>query len=90
MDKLIANLEARFSDLSEEDIALSVETIINAMRLRLISGGRIELRGFGTFRLNNRLAEKYADHMFDSDEDERSFVLFKPGHVIRERIHGRV
>lgn len=43
MDKLIANLAAIFPDLTEADISLSVETIIDAMSSRIISGGRIEL-----------------------------------------------
>lgn len=88
MDKLIANLAARFPDLTEEDISLSVETIINAMRLRLISGGRIELRGFGSFRLNTNSVDTCPKQLFDNqDEVQQSVVIFKPGQVIRERIN---
>lgn len=86
MDKLIANLAARFPALSEEDISLSVETIINAMRMRLISGGRIESRGFGSFSLNAKCADACTKPAFDADDDtaEQSAVIFKPGQFIRE------
>jgi nucleoid DNA-binding protein len=55
MDKIIATLATKFSELTESDVQLSVETIVNAMSAQLVRGGRIELRGFGTFRLNEHL-----------------------------------
>lgn len=63
MDKIIATLAAKFSELTESDVQLSVETIVNAMSAQLVRGGRIELRGFGTFRLNEHLPAASANAM---------------------------
>lgn len=92
MDKLIANLAARFPELTEQDIALSVETIINAMSARLINGGRIELRGFGSFSLNPQLADACDNSLLDTgvDIDNQPSVIFKPGQTIRQRINDAV
>ncbi len=87
MEKLIANLAARFPDLTEEDVVLSVETVINAMAARLMNGGRIELRGFGSFSLKPQIAELSAGALLDGDVDNQPAVIFKPGQIIRERIH---
>jgi len=89
IDKLIANLATRFPDLTEDDISLSVETIIDAMSARLISGGRIELRGFGSFRLNAQIVGACKSTIVETnDYDSESLaVIFKPGQVIRERVN---
>ncbi len=87
MDKLLTNLKARFPELSEEDILLSVETMINAMSAQLAQGGRIELRGFGSFSLKTQLQTGCApDFNIDIPEPEISRVLFKPGLLIREKL----
>lgn len=89
MDKLITNLAARFPDLTEDDISLSVETIIDAMSARLISGGRIELRGFGSFSLNAQIAGACRNAILEIDAyvPENPLVIFKPGQVISKRIN---
>ncbi len=89
MDKLITNLAARFPDLTEDDISLSVETIIDAMSTRLISGGRIELRGFGSFSLNAQIVGVCRDAILETNAEvaESPLVIFKPGQVISERIN---
>ena len=89
MDKLIVNLAARFPDLTEEDISLSVETIIDAMSAQLISGGRIELRGFGTFRLNAQIVSAGRNSILEINANvpECPAVIFKPGLVIREKVN---
>jgi len=86
MHKLIAKLAAKFPDLTEKDVSLSTEIIIEAMSARLIGGGRIELRGFGTFRLNFRPAA-VSSHLIAHEAPRlpRSpEIIFKPGQVIRE------
>ena len=89
MDKIIATLAGKFPELTESDVRLSVETIVNAMSAQLIRGGRIELRGFGTFRLNEQLPAISSTSIakLDDLEQEQPAVIFKPGLVIRERIH---
>jgi len=92
MDKLIANLVARFSDLTEKDILLSAEIIIEAMSAQLISGGRIELRGFGSFSLNAQASAASRNSVAKEGSAivQSSVVHFKPGQIIREMINNEV
>lgn len=88
MDKLFANLKARFPELSEEDIRLSVETMIDAMSSTLARGGRIELRGFGSFSLNTQMQSAYEPRFTEEAPiPEIPLVHFKPGLTIRKRLH---
>lgn len=86
MHKLIAKLAARFPDLTEKDVLLAAEIIIEAMSAQIIGGGRIELRGFGTFRLNikSRAAGSKIIANNDVQLSQSREVLFKPGQIIRE------
>lgn len=86
MHKLIAKLAARFPDLTEKDVLLSTEIIIEAMSAQLIDGGRIELRGFGTFRLNIKLGAADSNLIVNKSTrlSQSAEVLFKPGQIIRE------
>ncbi len=85
---LITKLFAVHPTLPQQDIDLSVRVILDAMSRTLIEGGRIEIRGFGSFGLNHRPARtgrnpktgqtvkipaKYAPHV-------------KPGKELRERV----
>ena len=75
--ELITALSQRFPQLVQQDAELAVKEILGAISSTLGSGGRIEIRGFGTFSLNYRpprtarnpksgetfpIAGKYAPH----------------------------
>jgi integration host factor subunit beta len=51
---LIACLAARHPQLLAKDAELAVKVILDAMSISLSLGGRIEVRGFGSFGLNYR------------------------------------
>ncbi len=89
MNKRIANLVARFPDLTEKDILLSAEVIIEAMSAQLISGGRIELRGFGTFSLSVRAGTAGGKQAAEERHgiSPSPVVNFKPGQFIRKMIN---
>jgi len=89
MNKRIANLVARFPDLTEKDILLSAEIIIEAMSAQLISGGRIELRGFGSFSLNVRAGATGGKQAAEERPgiSPSPVVHFKPGQIIRKMIN---
>ena len=52
--ELINRLAALFPQLTTQDTELAVKTILEALSNTLVKGGRIEIRGFGSFRLNHR------------------------------------
>ena len=86
---LIELIARRPPQLSTRDVELSVKTLIEQMSRTLAQGGRIEIRGFGSFSLHYRgprigrnprtgekvgLAGKYVPH-------------FKPGKDLRYRVN---
>jgi integration host factor subunit beta len=54
--ELITQLSEKFSQLVHKDAELSVKTIIDSLGNTLSNGGRVEIRGFGSFSLNHRPA----------------------------------
>lgn len=87
--ELITKLASRFPQLTQVDADLSVKTILDAISIRLAQGGRVEIRGFGSFSVHSRpprlgrnpktgervpVPEKFVPH-------------FKPGIELRERVN---
>ena len=85
---LIAKLAERYPQLLAKDAELAVKVILDTMADILARGGRIEIRGFGSFSLNYRpprvgrnpksgekvqVPAKYVPH-------------FKAGKELRERV----
>ena len=86
--ELVEQLSFKFSSLQLKDIDMVVRTILDGMSSTLSHGGRIEVRGFGSFGLNYKpprqglnpktgeavmVPAKYTPH-------------FKPGLELRERV----
>ena len=87
--ELIERIADQHTQLSPKDIDLAVKAILEYMAQTLADGGRIEIRGFGSFSLRYRLPRtgrnpktgaavalngKYVPH-------------FKPGKALRERVN---
>ena len=86
--ELVQSLAQKFPQLTSKDAELAVAEIVDAIQRALTSGGRVEIRGFGSFGLNYRpprtgrnpktgkqvlVPGKYSPH-------------FKAGKKLRERI----
>jgi integration host factor subunit beta len=56
--ELIASLSQRFPQLLAKDCEVAVKEILEAITSGLVSGHRIEVRGFGSFGLNYRAPRK--------------------------------
>lgn len=87
--ELIERIAMKQTQLSSKDIELAVKAILSYMSEVLSDGGRIEIRGFGSFSLHYRaprtgrnpktgepveLSGKYVPH-------------FKPGKELRDRVN---
>lgn len=87
--ELIERIVAKQSMLMAKDVELAVKTIVEQMSETLSTGGRIEIRGFGSFSLHYReprtgrnpktgeavdLVGKYVPH-------------FKPGKELKDRVN---
>lgn len=87
--ELIESLARKQSHLAYKDVELAVKSLLEKMSQTLANGGRIEIRGFGSFSLHFRpprmgrnpktgdsvaLSGKYVPH-------------FKPGKELREKVN---
>lgn len=77
------------AQLSTKDVELAVKTIIEQMSQSLSTGGRIEIRGFGSFSLHYREPRKGRNPKTgDSVELTGKYVPhFKPGKELRDRVN---
>ncbi|HSW68819.1 MAG TPA: integration host factor subunit beta [Gammaproteobacteria bacterium] len=87
--QLIAEISKKLTHLSEKDIALAINSIIEQMSDILSHGGRIEIRGFGSFCLHYRPPRKA--HNPKTGEklvtNPKYAVHFKPGKELREQVN---
>jgi integration host factor subunit beta len=86
--ELIANLSSRQSHLVETDVALAVKGLINLMSNTLSNGGRIEIRGFGTFNLHYHPPRAGRNPRTGESVNIRGKYVpyFKPGKELRKRV----
>jgi len=87
--ELISCLAAKMTHISEKDVALSVNILLEKMSDSLSSGDRIEVRGFGSFSLHYRPPRK-AHNPKTGDRlvtEAKYSPHFKPGKEMRERIN---
>lgn len=86
--ELVAEMAARFDQLTQQDADLAVTTIMGAMAESLGRGHRIEIRGFGSFSVN-RQAPRTGRNPRSGESvavPERHVVHFKPGKALREEV----
>lgn len=89
---LIERLTEKQPQFTSKDVELIVKNLLEEMSQTLATGGRIEIRGFGSFSLHYResrigrnpktgekvdLSGKYVPH-------------FKPGKELRERVNSMI
>jgi len=87
--ELIEAIALRQSQLSTKDVELAVKTIIEQMSHSLSTGGRIEIRGFGSFSLHYREPRRGRNPKTgDAVELTGKYVPhFKPGKELRDRVN---
>ncbi len=55
---LIADLAAKFDQLTQQDAEAAVRTIVAALTEAIARGRRIKIRGFGSFAVNRQAPRK--------------------------------
>lgn len=87
--ELINHLASRQSNLTLKDIELCVNHVLDYMATTLSNGGRIEIRGFGSFSLHYRPPRNA--HNPKTGEKVATIAKytphFKPGKELRERVN---
>ncbi len=82
-------LARKFPQLTLADANMSVKTIIDAIANRLTEGGRVELRGFGSFSLNYRPPHKGRNPKTGERVDVPAKYVphFKPGLILKNNVN---
>ena len=86
--ELVVALAEENEDLTVEDARLVIDLFFKAIEERLAEGGRVELRGFGSF--STRGSDERVGRNPRTGErvtvDAKRKVHFKPGKEMRERL----
>lgn len=88
--ELIERVAQRQSQLSQKDVELAVKTMLEEMSQALATGGRIEIRGFGSFSLHYRAPRLGRNPKTGESVDLTGKYVphFKPGKELRDRVNG--
>ena len=86
---LIHRIAEKQSQIVERDVELAVKTMLDQMAECLAGGGRIEIRGFGSFTLRFRRARVGRNPKTGTPVSlpARYAPNFKPGKRLRERVN---
>ena len=86
--ELITQLSDKFSQPVHKDAELSVKTIIDSLSNSLSKGGRVEIRGFGSFSLNHRPARLGRNPKTGEKVNvpEKFVPHFKPGKELKIKV----
>jgi len=76
-------------DLRPEEVEQVVDIFFDEISARLAEGGRVELRGFGTFSTRKRDARTGRNPRTGAavNVPEKAVPYFKPGKEMRERLN---
>ena len=87
--ELIEQLAQKQTQLSVSDVELAVKVVLDNMTETLATGGRIEVRGFGSFSLHFRKPRTGRNPKTGDTVNLRGKHVphFKPGKELRERVN---
>jgi len=87
--ELIERLVQRQTHMSHRDVELAVKLLLDDVITELADGGRVEIRGFGSFSVHHRPARRGRNPKTGEAVDiPRKYVPhFKPGKELRERVN---
>lgn len=87
--ELIEIVSSKVNNFSRKDIEIIVDTLFESMSSSLSQGDKVEIRGFGSFKIKDRDGRqgrnpKSGENIFI---DSKKVPFFKAGKEIRERIN---
>ncbi|PIR25990.1 MAG: integration host factor subunit beta [Deltaproteobacteria bacterium CG_4_10_14_0_2_um_filter_43_8] len=86
---LIEIITTKLNNLSARDVEVIINTIFDSMTQELQTGGRIEIRGFGSFEVRTRNPRTGRNPKTGATVKvtERRVPFFKVGKELRERVN---
>jgi integration host factor subunit beta len=87
--ELIEKISEKVDGLSKKQTEVIVETIFESIKDSLAKGGKVEIRGFGNFRLRSRNARKARNPKTGASVDvpPKKVPYFKVGKELREMVN---
>jgi integration host factor subunit beta len=89
---LIEKVAEKVEGLSKKQVEVIVETIFDSIKDSLAKGGKVEIRGFGNFRLRSRNARKARNPKTGESVEvpPKKVPYFKVGKELREMVNHNV
>ena len=86
---LIEKIAEKMEGLSKKQVEVIVETVFESIKEALAKGGKVEIRGFGNFRLRNRNARKARNPKTGDSVSvpPKKVPFFKVGKELREMVN---
>lgn len=87
--ELIEHLADRQAHMTQRDVELAVKLVLDNVIGELAEGGRVEIRGFGSFSVHHRPARRGRNPKTGEAVDipRKYMPHFKPGKDLRERVN---
>ncbi len=87
--ELISLLAKKHPDFTASDVELAVKSIIDSIINQLAQGGRVEMRGFGSFSVRTRPARLGRNPKTGEEVQvpEKAVLNFRSGNELRERVN---
>ncbi len=87
--ELIKRLKQKYPDLYIKDVVLLVDTFFDRLTGTLKTGGRVELRGFGSFSIREREAREARNPKTGEKVKlgSRNVVYFRAGKGLKKRLN---
>jgi integration host factor subunit beta len=84
-------VQESFPHLTPKEVSRAVRIIFDRMTQQMADGGRIELRGFGSFSVRERRARKGRNPKNGSEVEvhEKAVPFFRTGKPLEERLNGK-
>ena len=86
---LVNSLNEKLPELQKRDVELALNCILGQLENTLVQGGRIEIRGFGSFDLRHR-PPRIARNPKSGEAvhlPAKVAIHFKPGKEMRDRVN---
>lgn len=89
---LIEKISEKIEGLSKKQTEVVVETLFESIKEALAKGGKVEIRGFGNFKLRNRNARKARNPKTGEavEVPPKKVPYFKVGKELREMVNRNI
>lgn len=89
---LIEKIAEKVEGLSKKQTEVVIETIFESIKDSLAKGGKVEIRGFGNFKLRSRKARKARNPKTGESVDvpPKKVPYFKVGKELREMVNKNI